>query len=107
MFSIKWSTITLCLFMFISWFLGLYFLAFLATPSIIIPLGNQYIWVTPFVGLLSLTIFLTAITIVLSLLRKKANGRKRAILPFLHSILWLVVLLSQVKVILFNLGICH
>ncbi|MGR9047796.1 hypothetical protein ACQ4XT_04055 [Halobacillus faecis] len=100
------------LFMIISWAIGVYFLSVIYTPTIIIPLFNDFIWIRDYKGLLGLTAIFTVLTIplVTFLYKKRGQMKKKTTWYGMNAVthlLWLGTLALQVKTVLYNLGICH
>ncbi|MCT2535729.1 hypothetical protein NC661_06335 [Aquibacillus koreensis] len=98
--------------MIVSWVVGFYFLQGYYDTTLIIPSLNDYIWTTPFKGILGLTSIFTAVTLLLFFLQIKFKQffHQKKYFYFTHisnHLLWIAVVSVQVKVILFNLGICH
>jgi len=81
--AIKLTTVSIFVFMIISWLFGIYSLSKFYTPTIIIPIFNNYYWSTPFVGMLGLTVFFSIVSVAAFFILKlkkfflhKKDGRK-------------------------------
>lgn len=105
--AIKLTTVSIFVFMIISWLFGIYSLSKFYTPTIIIPIFNNYYWSTPFVGMLGLTVFFSIVSVAAFFILKYKNFRKRTAIYSIASILWIAIIVVQFKILLFNLGICH
>ncbi|ARI78999.1 hypothetical protein [Halobacillus mangrovi] len=95
-----------------SWGLGIYFISILYTPALIIPLFDQFLWMSEVKGLLGLTILFTVITLpILGFLFKTraavSNKKSRYTLLISNYAIWLAIVASQLKITAYNLGICH
>lgn len=87
--------------MIFSWAVGLYFIEFyFKMISLVIELDRFY-WVSPFKGLLGLTLIVSVLTIVLFGMYQKRFIRWAMV------ILWVGVILVQAKMIAYNLALCH
>ncbi|MRH43891.1 hypothetical protein GH741_14705 [Aquibacillus halophilus] len=97
--------------MLLSWSLGIYFLTIYFDTVLVIPTINDYLWTSPFKGILGLTSIITTITVLFFFFqyRFKLFKKQRGYLitHISHHVVWLLVVGSQLKVIAFNLGICH
>lgn len=95
--------------MIISWILGIYYSAKYYTPTIILPFFDQYFWVTPFQGLLLTTSIYSIFSLSINLLQLKVKFKTIIgyILLTINNVLWAIIIVLQLKVIAFNLGICH
>ncbi|KHE72017.1 hypothetical protein [Halobacillus sp. BBL2006] len=95
-----------------SWVLGIYFISFLYSPTIIIPLFDQFLWMSETKGLLGLTTLFTLFTLPLIgfLFKTRHLLKKRKIrytMLFSNYVVWLAIIASQLKITAYNLGICH
>lgn len=100
------------LFMLVSWAMGIYFLSVIYSPTIIIPLFNEYFWMRDDTGMLGLTAIFTALTIpLISYLYIKRNNilKKKTwySISVVNQLFWLGTIAIQLKTWAFNLGICH
>ncbi|WP_407270939.1 hypothetical protein [Radiobacillus sp. PE A8.2] len=96
----------------LSWTIGLLFINQYYNPVVIIPTFNDYLWFDRFEGVLGLTLIVTVITMLLFFLQFKfsfltSTKLKKIVTYSSHYVLWIAVLAIQLKVIAFNLGICH
>ncbi|MDL4842983.1 hypothetical protein [Aquibacillus rhizosphaerae] len=108
----KTSSIVIIGFMLVSWTIGIYFLNINYDPVLIIPTLNDFLWMSPFKAILGLTSVVTAFTILLFLSQYTfksffQNRKKFYIAHISHHTAWILIVMLQVKVIAFNLGICH
>ncbi|MFZ0371014.1 MAG: hypothetical protein WAM07_15565 [Halobacillus sp.] len=99
-------------FMLTSWILGFYFISILYTPTIIIPLPNHFLWTDEYKGALGLTTILTILTIpLITYYFKKRKSfvptRKWSIAFLINLTAWLLTISAQLKIVAYNLGICH
>ncbi|WP_079477248.1 hypothetical protein [Halobacillus salinus] len=62
----------------VSWAIGFYFISIIKTPTIIIPLVNDYLWMNEYKGFLGLPILfsLTTVPAVLYFFRKRDRLKK-------------------------------
>ncbi|MGP4062775.1 hypothetical protein [Halobacillus sp. H74] len=100
------------IFMIVSWAMGSYFLSVIYTPTIIVPLFNEFIWMRDYQGMLGLTTFFSLLTVPLITYMFKQRNRitKRRMwysIAFTTHIFWLGTIAIQLKTVAFNLGICH
>lgn len=95
------------IFMIMSWLIGLFSLTKFYTPTIIVPTWNSYIWVTPFLGLLGATVVFTIVTIGIFYSQKKKINFNWKMINGVGTVFWMLVILAQLKVVAYNLGICH
>lgn len=89
-----------------SWGLGFFFLSRFFNPKMVVFFNYHYYWVSPFWGMLGLTILLTLLTVLFIGLRLGLKKGRRIVWSGLYSILWMGGLALQVRFFLFNLGIC-
>ncbi|MGP4076711.1 hypothetical protein [Halobacillus sp. K22] len=99
-------------FMLISWTLGFYFISILYTPTIIIPLPNNFLWTNEYKGLLGLTTIITILTVpfITYYFRKRksyVHSRKWSAAFIINLTAWLITIAAQLKIVAYNLGICH
>ncbi|MDR9794802.1 hypothetical protein Q8A72_18255 [Aeribacillus pallidus] len=75
--AIKLTTVSIFVFMIISWLFGIYSLSKFYTPTIIIPIFNNYYWSTPFVGMLGLTVFFSILSVAAFFILKSVALHKK------------------------------
>lgn len=87
--------------MIFSWALGLYFIEYyFKMVSLVVEL-DQFYWVSPFKGLLGITLIMSVLTIGLYGMYQKRLIRWGIVFT------WVAVLLIQTKMIAYNLALCH
>ncbi|MGP4069597.1 hypothetical protein [Halobacillus sp. B29] len=99
-------------FMLTSWILGYYFISILYTPTIIIPFPNHFLWTNEYKGLLGLTTIITILTIpfltyYFSKRKSVVHTRKWSAIALINLTAWLLTIGAQLKIVAYNLGICH
>lgn len=95
-----------------SWGIGIYFISIVNTPTIIIPLFDQFLWMDHYQGFLGLTLLfsITTIPLVLYAFQKRGKLKKKKSWYSLFTasqLFWLATMAAQTKIIAYNLGICH
>ncbi|RWZ52214.1 hypothetical protein EQV77_16080 [Halobacillus fulvus] len=98
--------------MFLSWGLGFYFLSIVTIPTVIIPLPHEFLWMDGFQAFLGLTLLFSLLTIpLIAYIMKKRTvlSKKKSWYSILtvNQLIWAATIASQVKIMAYNLGICH
>ncbi|WP_226585535.1 hypothetical protein [Halobacillus litoralis] len=95
-----------------SWIMGVCFLSVIYTPTIILPLFNEYFWVRNHTGLLGPTVVFTLFTaplLIYAFLKRNDLKRKKTwySITAVTQLFWVATIALQLKTTAFNLGICH
>ncbi|WP_134702692.1 hypothetical protein [Ammoniphilus sp. YIM 78166] len=87
--------------MIFSWAIGLYFIEYYFKRVSLVVQLDQFYWVSPFKGLLGLTLIVSFLTIGLYGMHQRKFIRWGIVFT------WIAVLLIQTKMIAYNLALCH
>ncbi|MCA0972465.1 hypothetical protein LCM20_17860 [Halobacillus litoralis] len=98
--------------MLLSWAIGFYFISIITTPTIIIPLFDGFLWMSEYKGFLGLPLLFTVLTAPVAFYifknRQRLLRKKTWYTVFSASqLFWIATIAAQLKIIAFNLGICH
>lgn len=103
----KANRISLVLMM-LSWITGVFFIEkYFSNLTTIIVEWDKFYWVSPYWALLGATLVISLLTLGCFWLARKLKPRYRLYMGSGVSIIWVGVLLVQMKIIAYNLGICH
>ncbi|RLL43668.1 hypothetical protein D8M04_12145 [Oceanobacillus piezotolerans] len=92
----------------ISWLFGFYAKSKFYTPTLVIPLLDNFYWAPTFFAMLGLTSILTIVSLLaIFLVKYFKNGKKFYLFTGAGYLIWTFTILSQAKIAAFNLGICH
>ncbi|MEW9671389.1 hypothetical protein [Ammoniphilus sp. 3BR4] len=94
--------------MIVSWLTGIFFIMkYFRNLTTIIVEWDKFYWVSPFWALLGGTLAISFLTFGCFWLAPKLKPKNMLYIGSGVSIIWVGILLVQIKIIAYNLGICH